>query len=82
MAYRYSSTASRRGVDSACNSAWGTTGSSVSKSTTAAPAMCVYRLRRPKRPAGRGLVLVATPAAKWGVEERNPGKAVWCEISL
>ncbi|WP_406384226.1 ATP-binding protein [Streptomyces sp. NBC_01618] len=29
---------------------------------------------------GRGLRLVAALADKWGVGERNPGKAVWCEF--
>ncbi|WP_167157850.1 ATP-binding protein [Streptomyces sp. MBT27] len=29
---------------------------------------------------GRGLVLVAALADKWGVGERNPGKFVWCEF--
>lgn len=31
---------------------------------------------------GRGLLLVAALADKWGVAERNPGKIVWCEFSL
>ena len=31
---------------------------------------------------GRGLLLVAALADKWGVEERNPGKTVWCEFAL
>ncbi|MER7148841.1 ATP-binding protein [Streptomyces xanthochromogenes] len=29
---------------------------------------------------GRGLVLVAALADKWGVGERDPGKFVWCEF--
>ncbi|MFC4954778.1 ATP-binding protein [Streptomyces mauvecolor] len=29
---------------------------------------------------GRGLVLVGALADKWGVGERDPGKAVWCEF--
>jgi anti-sigma regulatory factor (Ser/Thr protein kinase) len=29
---------------------------------------------------GRGLLLVASLADKWGVGERNPGKIVWCEF--
>ncbi|MEU1007318.1 ATP-binding protein [Streptomyces sp. NPDC005890] len=29
---------------------------------------------------GRGLLLVAALADKWGVGERNPGKFVWCEF--
>ncbi|SCE59340.1 hypothetical protein GA0115253_1079714 [Streptomyces sp. Termitarium-T10T-6] len=31
---------------------------------------------------GRGLLLVAAPADKWGVAERNPGKVVWCEFGV
>ncbi|MGP4002345.1 ATP-binding protein [Streptomyces sp. 8N706] len=31
---------------------------------------------------GRGLALVSALADKWGVDERNPGKIVWCEWSL
>ncbi|MFJ2224145.1 ATP-binding protein [Streptomyces anulatus] len=31
---------------------------------------------------GRGLLLVAALADKWGVGERNPGKIVWCEFDL
>ncbi|RPK90720.1 hypothetical protein EES46_12270 [Streptomyces sp. ADI98-10] len=31
---------------------------------------------------GRGLLLVAALADKWGVAERNPGKVVWCEFML
>ncbi|MFD7167015.1 ATP-binding protein [Streptomyces violascens] len=29
---------------------------------------------------GRGLLLVGAVADKWGVGERDPGKAVWCEF--
>lgn len=29
---------------------------------------------------GRGLLLVAALADKWGVAERNPGKTVWAEF--
>ncbi|MEU6348764.1 ATP-binding protein [Streptomyces sp. NPDC047072] len=29
---------------------------------------------------GRGLLLVAALADKWGVREREPGKVVWCEF--
>ncbi|MCX5384887.1 ATP-binding protein [Streptomyces sp. NBC_00083] len=29
---------------------------------------------------GRGLLLVEAMADKWGVGERDPGKAVWCEF--
>lgn len=30
--------------------------------------------------SGRGLMLVAALADKWGVAERSPGKIVWCEF--
>ncbi|GAB1338007.1 ATP-binding protein [Streptomyces sp. E-15] len=30
---------------------------------------------------GRGLLLVAALADKWGVAERDPGKVVWCEFA-
>jgi hypothetical protein len=29
---------------------------------------------------GRGLLLVAALADKWGVGQRDPGKVVWCEF--
>lgn len=31
---------------------------------------------------GRGLLLVAALADKWGVRERDPGKVVWCEFRV
>ncbi|MBV2354973.1 ATP-binding protein [Streptomyces sp. J2-1] len=31
---------------------------------------------------GRGLLLVAALADKWGVGERVPGKLVWCEFAV
>ncbi|MET9789194.1 ATP-binding protein [Streptomyces canus] len=31
---------------------------------------------------GRGLLLVAALADRWGVRERDPGKAVWCEFRV
>ncbi|MGW2512512.1 ATP-binding protein [Streptomyces scopuliridis] len=31
---------------------------------------------------GRGLLLVAAFADRWGVGERNPGKVVWCEFEV
>lgn len=31
---------------------------------------------------GRGLLLVAAFADKWGVDKRNPGKVVWCEFAV
>ncbi|MFF5027008.1 ATP-binding protein [Streptomyces collinus] len=31
---------------------------------------------------GRGLLLVSQLADKWGVQNRTPGKAVWCEFSV
>ncbi|MFF0792860.1 ATP-binding protein [Streptomyces spiralis] len=30
---------------------------------------------------GRGLLLVAELADKWGVDGRSPGKVVWCEFA-
>ncbi|MFB7599276.1 ATP-binding protein [Streptomyces sp. NPDC056160] len=42
------------------------------------------RVRQPEASAesehGRGLLLVAALADKWGVEERSPGKIVWTEF--
>ncbi|WP_369392080.1 ATP-binding protein [Streptomyces sp. CG1] len=35
----------------------------------------------PESEHGRGLMLVAALADKWGVGERNPGKFVWAEFS-
>lgn len=32
--------------------------------------------------SGRGLALVSVLAAKWGVDQRDPGKTVWCELPL
>ncbi|MFG2783135.1 ATP-binding protein [Streptomyces prunicolor] len=32
--------------------------------------------------SGRGLLLVSVLADKWGVGERVPGKAVWCEFMV
>ncbi|GGQ76940.1 ATP-binding protein [Streptomyces pilosus] len=32
--------------------------------------------------SGRGLLLVAGLADRWGVGERSPGKVVWCEFAL
>ncbi|WP_420035701.1 ATP-binding protein [Streptomyces sp. cg28] len=34
----------------------------------------------PAAERGRGLYLVAALADRWGVGERDPGKAVWCEF--
>ncbi|MFJ1845362.1 ATP-binding protein [Streptomyces sp. NPDC088146] len=36
----------------------------------------------PDAEGGRGLLLVAALADKWGVGERNPGKVVWCEFEV
>ncbi|WP_327326287.1 ATP-binding protein [Streptomyces sp. NBC_01210] len=36
----------------------------------------------PDDEGGRGLLLVAALADKWGVGERSPGKTVWCEFAL
>ncbi|MFJ7493253.1 ATP-binding protein [Streptomyces sp. NPDC097727] len=35
-------------------------------------------VREPDGESGRGLLLVAAVADRWGVGERNPGKIVWC----
>ncbi|MEV0640295.1 ATP-binding protein [Streptomyces sp. NPDC050619] len=34
----------------------------------------------PESEHGRGLLLVAALADKWGVGERHPGKSMWCEF--
>ncbi|MFB6985034.1 ATP-binding protein [Streptomyces sp. NPDC056230] len=34
----------------------------------------------PDAEGGRGLLLVAALADKWGVGDRDPGKVVWCEF--
>ncbi|MFI9064499.1 ATP-binding protein [Streptomyces sp. NPDC053429] len=31
---------------------------------------------------GRGLLLVAAVADRWGVGPRSPGKTVWCELDI
>ncbi|UUU25126.1 ATP-binding protein [Streptomyces sp. DSM 40750] len=36
----------------------------------------------PEAEGGRGLLLVAALADKWGVGERDPGKIVWCEFEV
>lgn len=36
----------------------------------------------PESERGRGLLLLAAVADKWGVGDRNPGKVVWCEFSV
>ncbi|MBW8792552.1 MAG: ATP-binding protein [Streptomyces sp.] len=36
----------------------------------------------PESEQGRGLLLVALLADKWGVGEREPGKVVWCEFEV
>ncbi|WP_246561642.1 ATP-binding protein [Streptomyces roseirectus] len=36
----------------------------------------------PESEHGRGLRLVTALADKWGVDERNPGKIVWCEFAV
>lgn len=38
--------------------------------------------RDPGADGGRGLLLVAAVADRWGTAERRPGKAVWCEFAL
>ncbi|MEV4998404.1 ATP-binding protein [Streptomyces niveus] len=37
-------------------------------------------VREPCGESGRGLMLVAALADKWGVGRRDPGKVVWCEF--
>lgn len=39
-------------------------------------------VREPCGESGRGLMLVAALADKWGVAERSPGKIVWCEFVI
>ncbi|WP_142214346.1 ATP-binding protein [Streptomyces sp. SLBN-118] len=39
-------------------------------------------LQEPDGESGRGLLLVAALADKWGVDERDPGKIVWCEFAV
>ncbi|MFF3402526.1 ATP-binding protein [Streptomyces sp. NPDC002659] len=39
-------------------------------------------VREPDEESGRGLLLVAALADKWGVGERDPGKIVWCEFAV
>jgi serine/threonine-protein kinase RsbW len=36
----------------------------------------------PESEHGRGLLLVAALADDWGVRERDPGKAVWCDFAV
>ncbi|MGW1720834.1 ATP-binding protein [Streptomyces sp. NPDC002156] len=36
----------------------------------------------PEAEEGRGLLIVAGLADRWGVGERCPGKSVWCEFGL
>lgn len=38
--------------------------------------------RDPGAEGGRGLLLVAGVADRWGVTPRMPGKAVWCEFGV
>ncbi|MFJ7204733.1 ATP-binding protein [Streptomyces sp. NPDC098789] len=38
--------------------------------------------RDPEAEGGRGLLLVAALADRWGVGVRVPGKVVWCEFGL
>ncbi|MGW4504273.1 ATP-binding protein [Streptomyces sp. NPDC004436] len=38
--------------------------------------------RDPGADGGRGLLLVAAVADRWGTAERRPGKVVWCEFAL
>ncbi|MEU9760152.1 ATP-binding protein [Streptomyces sp. NPDC047987] len=36
----------------------------------------------PEGESGRGLLIVAAVADRWGVAERDPGKVVWCEFGV
>ncbi|MFG2405498.1 ATP-binding protein [Streptomyces brevispora] len=36
--------------------------------------------REPAGESGRGLLIVAAFSDGWGVEERSPGKVVWCQF--
>ncbi|MFK4597351.1 ATP-binding protein [Streptomyces pristinaespiralis] len=38
-------------------------------------------LRDPDDESGRGLLLVAALADRWGIGPREPGKVVWCEFA-
>ncbi|WP_327149097.1 ATP-binding protein [Nocardia sp. NBC_01329] len=38
------------------------------------------RIRRPDHTGGRGLLLVAQLAARWGTDYREGGKTVWAEL--
>ncbi|MEU8348112.1 MULTISPECIES: ATP-binding protein [unclassified Streptomyces] len=40
------------------------------------------RTAPPEEHTGRGLLIVETLAARWGVERRTVGKTVWCELDL
>jgi anti-sigma regulatory factor (Ser/Thr protein kinase) len=40
------------------------------------------RCAAPDERFGRGLLIVRTLAARWGVRERIVGKTVWCELDL
>jgi len=31
---------------------------------------------------GRGLEIVDTLSSRWGVDDRRPGKTVWCEVDI
>ncbi|MFD8347598.1 ATP-binding protein [Streptomyces coelicoflavus] len=42
----------------------------------------VPRINAGRDEGGRGLLLVAALSDAWGVREREPGKAVWCEFTL
>jgi Histidine kinase-like ATPase domain len=37
--------------------------------------------RRPGRPGGHGMLIVDRLSARWGVERREHGKAVWVEVA-
>ena len=46
------------------------------------PDMLIQRDPRLEDPNGRGLLMVNSLAARWGVQRRRTGKSVWFELDL
>jgi len=46
------------------------------------PDLLVQREPRLEDPSGRGLLMVNSLAARWGVQRRRTGKSVWFELDL